>query len=193
MKKIALVTAAIGMTLALSGCKTETGTVVTNTPFDKMQESVSKIGKDGGIAAIGTGQSRDMQIAREKAIMEARKNLAQVCSLKVENAQKKFLEEIGEAADAEINQMFSSATKTITSRELMGSMPTEQKWTVKDGIYTSYVLMEVNPDVVVAALEKQISAQKATYTRFRASEAFSELSDDVERYEAYQKELADRM
>ena len=190
MKKILFASLAIAVTLGFTGCRTHTGVVIKDSPFHDMQKDVAKIGKEGGLAAIGIGQSADMQISLEKAKMEARKNLAQTITVKVENLQKKFVEEAGDVGKgAEINQAFSSATKVITSRELMGSMPEEQKITEDDGLYTSYVLMVVNPKGVADALEQQLSAEKALYARFRASEGFKELSDEVKRYEEFKKDM----
>ena len=190
MKKCLFIATAIGITLAISGCKTHTGKIIKDTPFYDMQKEVAKIGEKGGLASVGTGQSSDMQIAREKATMDARKNIAQVITVKVENLQKKFIEEAGDVgAGAEINQLFSSATKIITSRELMGSMPKKEIMTEDDGLVTAYVLMVVNPKVVADALEKQLTAQKAIYARFRASEGFKELGDEVKRYESFKKEM----
>lgn len=190
MKKILFATLALGITLGITGCRTHTGKVLKDTPFHDMQKDVAKIGEKGGLAAIGVGQSSDMQISLEKAKVEARKNLAQAVTIKVENLQKKFTEEAGDIGkNAEINQMFSSATKTVTSRELMGSMPKKQIMTEGDGIVTSYVLMVVNPKIVADALEKQIAAQKAIYARYRASEGFKELDEEVKRYEAYKQEM----
>jgi len=106
------------------------------------------------------------------------------------NLQKKFIEEAGDVGKkAQINQAFSSATKIVTSRELMGSMPKKQAMTEDKGLYTSYVLMVVNPKVVADALEEQMAAQKAVYARFRASEGFKELGQEIERYEAFKKEM----
>ncbi|MFC1467658.1 hypothetical protein ACFLQY_03065 [Verrucomicrobiota bacterium] len=190
MKKILLTALALGITFGISGCRTYTGKVIKDTPFHDMQKDVAKIGEKGGLAAIGIGQSSDMQISLEKAKVEARKNLAQVITVKVENLQKKFIEEAGDVGKkAEINQLFSSTTKIITSRELMGSMPKKQIMTEDDELFTTYVLMVVNPKVVADALEEQLSAQKAIYARYRASEGFKELGEEVKRYEAFKKEM----
>lgn len=194
MKKTLFVALALGITLGITGCRTHTGKLIKDTPFNEMQKEVGKIGEEGGLAAIGIGQSSDMQISIEKAKAEARKNLAQAISVKVENLQKQFVEEAGDVGKgAEINQLFSSATKSITSRELMGSMPKKQAMTEGGGIITSYVLMVVNPKVVADALDAQLSAQKAVYTRYRASEGFKELGEEVKRYDAFQKEMNQMM
>ncbi len=185
-----LIFAVLGCCFALAGCRTHTGTVVSDTPFEKMQQDVAKIGENGGLAAIGLGRSSDMQISLEKAKIEARKNLAQAITVKVENLQKRFVEEAGDVDDrAEINQMFSSATKIVTSGELMGSTPKKQVMTDDDGIVTTYVLMVVNPSVVADALADQVAAQKAVYARFRASEGFKALEEEVKRYEAFKKQM----
>ena len=190
MKKNLLTMIVLGLCLGVVGCNTHTGTVIQDTPFHVMQKDVARIGEKGGLAAIGLGQSSDMQISLDKAKVEARKNLAQAITVKVENLQKRFVEEAGDVGKkAEINQTFSSATKVVTSREMMGSMPKKQVMTEDDGLYTTYVLMVVNPKVVADALEKQMSAQKAIYARFRASEGFKELSEEVKRYEAFKKEM----
>lgn len=190
MKKILFAALAITLSLGFTGCRTNTGKIIKNSPFHDLQKDEAKIGEKGGLAAVGIGQSSDMQISLEKAKVEARKNLAQTITVKVENLQKKFVEEAGDTGKgAEINQMFSSATKIITSRELMGSMPKKQVITEEGGLYTSYVLMVVNPEIVADALEKQLSAQKAIYARYRASEGFKELGEEVERYEAFKKDM----
>lgn len=190
MKKILFAVLALGITLGINGCRTHTGKVIKDTPFHDMQKDVAKIGEKGGLAAIGIGQSSDMQISLEKAKVMARKNLAQAITLKVESLEKQFVEEAGDVGNkAEINQMFSSATKIITSRELMGSMPKKQVMTEGDGIITTYVLMVVNPKIVADALEKQMAAEKALYARYRASEGFKELSNEIQRYEDFKKDM----
>lgn len=190
MQKNSLAMAALSVGLALVGCRTHTGKVIEDTPFHKMQKDVAKIGEQGGLAAVGVGQSRDMQVSLDKARVEARKNLAQAITVKVESLEKQFIEEAGDVgAKTQINQMFSSATKIVTSRELMGSMPKRQVMTEDGGIFTTYVLMVVNPKVVADALEEQMAAQKALYARFRASEGFKELDEEVKRYEAFKEEM----
>lgn len=168
----------------LCGCATHTGKVVSkDTPFDDMQKQAAKLVDDGLLAAVGIGQSRDMQLALNKAKVDARKNLAQVVQVKVESLEKQFAEEVGEGMKSEINTLFSSAAKILTNQKLVGSAPKKQIFTEKEGIVTAYVLMMVNPELVAGALQEQAAKSSAVYERFRASQAFDELNKEINAYE----------
>jgi len=154
------------------------------TPFDYMQEQVWNIKEDGGLAALGIGKSRNTSIAIKKAKLEARKNLAQAVQIKIKNLEKAFVEEVGEANGSEMNELFSSATKQITSQELHGTVPKMQKYdTDDDGITTAYILMVLNPDIIDESLKANNNTKKL-YERFRASKAFDELDKEIKEFEA---------
>jgi hypothetical protein len=84
-----------------------------------------------------------------------------------------------------MNEVFSSATKQITSQTLNGTVPKMQKYETNDGITTAYVLMVLNPDIVDESLKN--NSAKHLYERFRASKAFEELDKEIKEYEASQK------
>jgi hypothetical protein len=59
----------------------------------------------------------------------------------------------------------------------------------KEGIhYRVYVLIEMPIGEANTALMAKIKANNNVYTRFRASEAFKELEEEVEKYERLKKE-----
>jgi hypothetical protein len=96
------------------------------------------------------------------------------------------VEEVGESDSSEINELFSSATKQITSQELQGTVPKMQKYEVDDGITTAYILMVLNPDLIDASLKK--NDKNKLYERFRASKAFDELDKEIKEYEDAERE-----
>jgi len=151
--------------------------------FDFMQEEVAKISEDGGMAAVGIGESRSVPSAIARAKVEARKNLAQSVKVKINNLEKAFFEEIGEPSGSEMNELFSSATKQITSQTLQGTVPAMQKYETDDGVTTAYILMVLNPDIVDASLKNSSSSAKHLYERFRASKAFEELDKEIKAFE----------
>jgi len=181
MKRTAFTLLALTVCIGFSGCKSKPKMESDKSMFDYMQEEVSKITDDGGMASVGLGESRNTQTAIAKAKVEARKNLAQLVQVKVENLEKAFIEEVGEAQGSEINELFSSATKQITSQSLQGTVPKIQKYETKDGITTAYILMVLNPEIIVESLKNNNSA-KHQYERFRASKAFAELDKDIEEF-----------
>jgi len=182
MKRIAFVLSALVVCTGLSGCRSKPPMDSDRTMFDYMQEQVAKMNKKGGMASVGIGESRNTSLAVTRAKMEARKNLAQLVQVKVENLEKAFIEEVGEASGSEINQLFSSATKQITSQTLQGTQPIEQEYDIQDGITTAYVLMVLNPDVIHDSLRNNNA--KHLYERFRASKAFEELDKEIKEFEA---------
>ena len=180
---LALLTVTVG--LGLGGCKSAPDSDSDGTMFDYMQKKAATISDKGGMAAVGMGESRNTQMALAKAKANARKNLAQQVQLKLENLEKTFKEEVGEAKSSEINTLFSSATKQITDQTLQGTVPKIQKYDVKDGITTAYVLMVLDPQIVDESLKN--NAGKHLYERFRASKAFDELDKEIKAYEEAQR------
>lgn len=186
MKQIGIGLLALTVCIGFTGCKSAPKTESDKSMFGYMQEEVGKITEKGGMASVGIGESRNTQLAISKAKVEARKNLAQLVSVKIENLEKAFVEEVGEASGSEMNELFSSATKQITAQELQGTVPKMQKYETDDGVTTAYVLMVLNPDIIDASLKK--NDKNKTYERFRASKAFEELDKEIKEYEEAERQ-----
>ena len=186
MKRIAFTLLALVVCIGFSGCKSPPKMDSDKSMFDYMQEEVAKIAKKGGMASVGLGESRNTQIAITRAKVEARKNLAQLVQVKIENLEKAFVEEVGEASGSEINTLFSSATKQITSQTLQGTVPKMQKYETDDGITTAYILMVLNPDIIDESLKN--NSAKHLYERFRASKAFEELDKEIKEFEEAERQ-----
>lgn len=181
MKRTAFTLLALTVCIGFSGCKSTPKMDSDKSMFDVMQEEVAKITDKGGMAALGLGESSSVQVAITKAKMDARKNLAQLVQVKIENLEKAFVEEIGEASGSEINELFSSATKQITSQTLQGTAPKMQKSDTNEGVTTAYILMVLNPEIIDASLKNNNT--KHLYERFRASKAFAELDEEIKEFE----------
>jgi hypothetical protein len=187
MKRAAITLLALTVCIGFSGCRSKPKMESDKSMFDYMQKEVADIFEDGGVAAVGIADSRNTQTAIAKAKLDARKNLAQAVHVKIENLEKAFIEEVGEARGSEMNELFSSATKQITAQSLSGSIPLEQKFSVdKDDVTTAYILMALNPDIIDASLKNNNA--KHLYERFRASKAFDELDKEIKEFEASERE-----
>ncbi len=138
--------------------------------------------------AANTQTSQDMQLAMDKATEAARADVARQLQVKIEGLQKRFSEETGTGNDAQLLQMFTQAEKTVVSTTLQGSRVNKQK-IVKDGsLWRAYVLVEYPIGAANEALMQQIKNNNQMYTRFRASQAFKELQNDVNNYEKFKQE-----
>ena len=137
--------------------------------------------------SANTQVSQDLQLAIDKAVTGARSEIGRQVEVKLEGLQKKFSEETGTGSDAQLLQMFTEAEKTVVSTTLNGSRVKYQKQ-VKDGeLWRSYVLVEYPIGAANTALMEQIKNNTQMYTRFRASESFKELQDEVDKYDKYKQ------
>lgn len=140
--------------------------------------------------AANTQSSQDMQLAIDKATEAARADIGRQMQVKIEGLQKRFSEETGTGNDAQLLQMFTQAEKTVVSTTLQGSRVKQQK-IVRDGnLWRAYVLVEYPIGAANEALMQQIKNNDQMYTRFRASQTFKELQDEVDKYEKYKQEQA---
>jgi hypothetical protein len=137
--------------------------------------------------AANTAVSQDLQLAFDKASTGARAEIARQAGVRISALQKRFDEEVGIENDAQLLQMFNQAAKTVVASTLQGTK-IAKKQQVKDGNnWRAYVLVEYPIAATNAALLEQIINDQRMYTRFRASEAFKELEDEVKKFEAWKE------
>ncbi|MDQ8154800.1 MAG: LPP20 family lipoprotein [Gemmatimonadota bacterium] len=135
--------------------------------------------------APATATSKDLQIARNKAEAEGRLQLGQQLEVKYSALTRRFAEETGEGAGAQLLQQYEQTYKAVVSQVLVGTKPKSSEFQVEDGVYRAWVLMELPVGAASERLLKQIQAQEQMYARFRASQAFKELNAEVEKYEQW--------
>jgi hypothetical protein len=139
---------------------------------------------------MGTGESQDMQMSINKAEQNARVQITQNIESKVSALFKQFSEETGVGAEAEYIAMATNVSKTVASEIIGGTRIKDQKIVPENGRYRAYVLMEMPIGEAAARLQSQIQANQRVYTRFRASQGYQELSEEVEAFEKFKKEQA---
>jgi len=134
------------------------------------------------IYAAASQVSRDQQISIQKAEVQARGNIAQQMELKISNLTKQFQEEVGVGEDSELLQEFTSVTKAVTQQTLGGSKRDQAKlMKEKNGMYRAYVLMSLPIGKANKQLMEKIKANQNLFTRFRSTEAFEELDNEIEK------------
>lgn len=135
--------------------------------------------------APATATSKDLQIALNKAEAEGRMQLGQQLEVKYSALTRRFAEETGEGAGAQLLQQYEQTYKAVVSQVLVGTAPKNKQVDTEDGVYRAWVLMELPVGAASERLLKQIQAQEQMYARFRASQAFKELNTEVEKYEQW--------
>ena len=191
MKKVLFFAAHLVLAALFVGCSSpsESKAKAQRPLFNDFQEMSTKVLESGGIAVVGIGESKSLEIALNKAKTRGRVELAQMLETKIESLQKDFVEEVGMAEEAQILAQFSSTAQAITSQQIQGSVAKELKYEILEGTVTAYALMELDPKLIMNQLEKE----KELYTRFRATKAFENLDTEIKEYEAYKKAQTDAL
>ena len=183
------VAGALGIAVAAGGCRAnlkstpETRALVATTPDWYTNPPKS----DTYMYEAQTAESKDMQLAVDKARAAGRAQIAQQLEVKFGGIAKRFQEETGLGNHAELLDQFNQTYKLVASQEMNGTRAKEQKVIPGDGVYRVYVLMEMPIGEANKALMAKLAAQQALYTRFRATQAFKDLNDELDKYEKSKK------
>lgn len=135
-----------------------------------------------------TALSRDLQHSVNTAKEEGRADIARQMRTKIEGMFKRFREETGFGEDAEFLEMETDVSKSVVSETLVGCKAKQQKILKENTLYRAYVLMELPIGAANQALLSKIKENERMYTRYRATQAFDELEQEVEEYEQFKKE-----
>jgi len=138
--------------------------------------------------ASKTATSRTAEVALDKATETARLELVSQMQIKIEGMFKRFYEEIGVGEDAEMLDYAQRVSRSVVSEVLKDSRVVRQDY-VKEGMsYRAFVLATVSSGQMYEELDKKLQEKEQTYTRFKATEAFKDLEQEIERYEKFKKE-----
>ena len=184
---ILLVAVAIFFTACGSSRKIDDGDEWSEVkdPFQELTTMANDIIEGGGVAAVGEGRSTRKDIAKQKAIASSELALAGIFERKVEGLKKNFQEEVGQAQESEVNELFSVVSKTTISKALVGAIEKDYKIVQnKAGEYMYGVVLAITPKTANMSILDEMSAKKPQlYQRFRASQAFEELEKEMAKQE----------
>jgi ribosomal protein S13 len=110
-------------------------------PLLILEKQAETLNAQGDLAVIGIGESRSVQIARQKAELDARVKLAQMQGDFVEKLQRAFEKETG-GSDPVLSAQFKELKKAL-SGTVKGSHSIEELSTEQDGMPSTHILMSV--------------------------------------------------
>lgn len=181
MKK-SIILLALFCVFVLVGCGSRQ---LVNDPVDDLYGVASQMKSEGAFAVVGFGESKRLDLARDKAIADCQRLIGEAMHVQVEALKKKFIEEVG-SEDPEINEFFSVATKILTKAEYSGAvLEKTYRNQRKDGNYEFFAVMALNKEIIVKSMDDELKNRKM-YERFRASEAFKEMDNQIDNYEQSQ-------
>lgn len=132
------------------------------------------------IYAPGTAASADLQFAEDKAVLGAKRALADRINSKLSSKMKEFLSESGAGEDTQVQAESERVTSNlITEVNLSGYNITEKKFVPAGTQYRAYVLLQYPLGQANRILVDQIHKDNILQGKLRASKAFQELEKDI--------------
>lgn len=135
---------------------------------------------DTYIYAVGTGESRKMDLAIDKAKQAGKVELSERISANVQSQVKSFTQEAGMSEDTQIMEFYQSTSKTVTNNTLNGiTVLKRYPYQKSGGSWLAYVQLGLRKDAVNNEVVNVIKNEEAMYAEFKASQAFQALEAAV--------------
>ena len=112
----------------------------------------------------GSGQSKDLNTAREKARMAANTELAGSISVVIKGTAERYVNDAGQSP-ADYGETFETMTRQVINQELSNlSVACNKTMQTRDKMFKVYMAMEVKKDEVFATLERAAANTKKLET-----------------------------
>jgi hypothetical protein len=129
--------------------------------------------------AAGSADSTDLEFALDKAILSAKRSLADRVSGSVSSQYKEYLQE-GSVTAQPVQVSDRSTTNRITDVVLNGYTVVQTKLVPTDTQYRAFVLLQYPVANASLAPSKDIEHDSAQDTKLKAAKAFEDLQKDID-------------
>lgn len=137
--------------------------------------------QDSALYACGVGESQDLNMARTRAELEAKRQLADRLAGTVSSQIKRFQESVGDSLNEQVVEQITVVTKSLaTDVELAGYRTSESELVANGPKYLSYVLLEYPIGEVNRVVVEKVKQNQVLNTRLSAAEAFKELEAEIQ-------------
>ncbi len=106
------------------------------------------------IYGVANAQSRDLNNALRRATLRATDQIAGQLSQSIESFQEDYVQEMGEAADAEILSAFEQLTVRVVNEELHGVREVERAVNRENGVFDAWVMVSGDLDTLSSGLDE---------------------------------------
>lgn len=130
----------------------------------------------------GTGTSRDLQVARNKASQAAMAEVAKEIEAAFDAMRDQLLEEIGTADKSHFREQWTESSRLVVSQLLRGLHMEESGIQNEGGVYRAYVLYSMPVGASYGELERRLSENEEITTIIRKTEAFKQMKQAIDEY-----------
>ena len=188
IKKILFIAILVFAFQQCAGKKTDLNPEASMGTIKGAPEWYLETGKKEGFKLVSaSATSQDMQLAINKAGVDAGNTLASMVRSEMNALVKRVREETGREDDSELLDQFSQVQEQVVATTL-------QDWSVSKkevmreknskgkNIFRAYVLIEWDEGAAQKRLLDRIKNEKDIYEAIRATELYEEMEDKVEKY-----------
>ena len=134
------------------------------------------------LSACGTGESSNMNMARNRAILDAKRLLADTIDSEISSRMEDFLKSTGTSSNESVKQASEIVTKNTTiEAKLIGYKQAKTEAISINGKFQFYVLLEYPIGQANQALLNQIKKDEILSTQKDADKAMAELEAEIEK------------
>lgn len=138
--------------------------------------------------AVAARSSARRDIARRKSVLDATAEIARKLGQRVDDMSKQFISTATSGDKERIEDLFESATQTLTRQNLAGVIVDQTYYasTANGTQVECFVLVKVPKEnglkAMNEALKNSLSQDEELYIRFKASKAFEEMKKELDNY-----------
>jgi len=198
MKKLIILLSGL-MILTISSCAPKPGTpeaalVMSKDQIEKQVQKVQKdidnmpkwclnpLISDFAISACGSGESANMNMAKSRAMLRAKRQIADMIDSQISSRMKDFIDTTGMGANEQVKESSQVVIKNTTiEANLTGYKQTKIDAQSLNGKYKFYVLLEYPIGEANKALLNQIKKNEVLSTQKDADKAMAELEAEIEK------------
>ena len=134
------------------------------------------------IYSCGIGNSSQLNLARSRALLDAKRQIADQIDSEISSRMEDFLKSTGMGSNEQVKQASEIITKNTTIQaKLIGYKQTKTDAVSMDGKYQFYVLIEYPVGDANKALLNQIKQDDVLSTQKDADKAMAELEAEIEK------------
>ena len=152
-------------------------TIVSNMPDWCLNLPSSEV----ALYRCGIGESSDLNMARNRAVLDAKRGLADSIDSQISSRMEDFLKATGTGDNEEIRQRSEVVTKSVTvEAQLIGYKETKAETQSVGSKFLHYVLLEYPIGQANQALLTKIKEDEVLSTTEAADKAMAELEAEIE-------------
>jgi hypothetical protein len=157
--------------------------VILPTLLSEMQRNAATVISAGGLAAVGTGESRSLELAFNRAKAAGRIELARQTAARIHRLEEEFARENGIPSDSLLLVGFNAATEDLR-QEIADQLAHALKYETSGELFTAYALITFEP----GRIAERLRAETELYERLKTSSAWTAFNEELRAFqEAVQK------